>query len=301
MYENLALRYSRRVGPTPSPKVPTLARDPIHLPKAAVVVARRIRRGIVHGEFQPGQALPNETELMALYEVSRPVVREALRILESEALINVKRGVGGGARVQRPDIGVVARHTALLLQLDHTTLEDVFEARSLIEPAAVRRLATLRPPGAIERLKQCHDDEMNLLDDLGQYPLIAARFHEELIELAGNKTIAMIGRLLLEIVETHNRTMFAALQDEGAAVARDAAESWHGRVIEMIEAGDADGSGRSLGTPSPRSGGPHARTARARHGHRPARPRFLKPLRAMTSRWENPTAHKRCNARHSRR
>jgi DNA-binding GntR family transcriptional regulator len=50
----------------------------------------------------------------------------------------------------------------------------------------------------------------------------------------------MIGRLLLEIVETHNRTMFAALQDEGAAIARDAAEAWHGRVIEMIEAGDVD-------------------------------------------------------------
>jgi GntR family transcriptional regulator, transcriptional repressor for pyruvate dehydrogenase complex len=242
MHGKSALDYSRRVAPIPSPKVPTLARDPIHLPKAAVVVARRIRRGIVHGQFQPGQPLPNETELMALYEVSRPVVREALRILESESLINVKRGVGGGARVQRPDIGVLARHTALLLQLDNTTLEDVFEARSLIEPAAVRRLATLRPPGAIQRLKECHDDEMNLLEDLGQYPLVAARFHEELIELAGNKTIAMIGRLLLEIVETHNRTMFAALQDEGAAVARDAAEAWHARVIDMIEAGDADGA-----------------------------------------------------------
>ena len=65
---------------------------------------------------------------------------------------------------------------------------------------------------------------------------------EELIELAGNKTIAMVGRLLLEIVESHNRTMFTALQSDGAAIARDAAESWHGRVIEMIEAGDADGA-----------------------------------------------------------
>jgi DNA-binding FadR family transcriptional regulator len=232
--------YGCPVPPSSSPKVPTLARDPVRLPKAAVVVARRIRRGIVHGEFQPGQALPNETELMALYEVSRPVVREALRILESEALINVKRGAGGGARVQRPDISVVARHTALLLQLDGTTLEDVFEARSLIEPAAVHRLATLRPPAAIKRLKELHDVEMNLLGDLGEYPLIAARFHEELIELAGNKTIAMIGRLLLEMVETQNRTMFVALHERGAPIAKYAAEIWHGRVIEMIEDGDAD-------------------------------------------------------------
>jgi DNA-binding FadR family transcriptional regulator len=175
---------------------------------------------------------------MALYEVSRPVVREALRILESESLIKVKRGAGGGARVRRPDVAVAARHTALLLQLEHTTLEDLFEARTLIEPAAVRRLATLRPPDAIARLRRCHDDEMALVDDLHAYPVAATQFHEALIELAGNKTMALIGRLLLEIVETHNRTMFTVLNGEGAKIARNAAECWHAPVIDMIEAGD---------------------------------------------------------------
>ena len=101
-----------------------LQRQPVRIPKASVVVAERIRRAIVRGEFQPDQALPNETELMALYEVSRPIVREALRIIESESLIKVKRGAGGGARVRRPDIAVAARHTALLLQLEGATLED---------------------------------------------------------------------------------------------------------------------------------------------------------------------------------
>jgi GntR family transcriptional repressor for pyruvate dehydrogenase complex len=226
----------------PPARVPALVRDPIRIPKAAGVVASRIRRGIVHGEFQPDHALPNETELMTLYEVSRPVVREALRILESESLIKVKRGAGGGARVRRPDIGVAARHTALLLQLDHTTLADLFEARILIEPAAVRRLATMRPSDAIERLKASHAHEMTVLDDLTEYPVVATRFHEELIELAGNKTLAMVGRLLLEIVETHNRAMFTLLKGEGPLVARHAAEDWHGPVIEMIEAGDVTGA-----------------------------------------------------------
>ena len=68
-----------------------LPSQPVRIPKASVVVAERIRRGIVRGDFQPDEALPNETELMALYEVSRPVVRGALRIIESESLIKVKR------------------------------------------------------------------------------------------------------------------------------------------------------------------------------------------------------------------
>jgi GntR family transcriptional repressor for pyruvate dehydrogenase complex len=217
-----------------------LESHPVRIPKASVVVAERIRRAIVRGEFQPEQALPNETELMALYEVSRPIVREALRIIESESLIKVKRGAGGGARVRRPDIAVAARHTALLLQLEGATLEDLFEARSLLEPASVRRLATLRPADAIERLKQCHQDELAVVADLAAYPLAAAQFHEQVIELAGNKTMAILGRLLLEIVETLNRTSFALLNGEGAKIARDAADCWHGPLIDMIEAGDVD-------------------------------------------------------------
>lgn len=218
-----------------------LHNEPVRIPKAGVVVADYIRRDIVHRHIQPDQALPNETELMALYEVSRPVIREALRILESESLIRVKRGVGGGARVRHPDISVAAKHTALMLQLDGTTLEDVFEARQLLEPAAVRRLATLRPPDAIERLKRRNAEEVALVDDLGAYPVTATLFHEDLIDLAGNKTMAILGRLILEIVETQHRTMFTVLDGEGARIARDAA-AWHGRLIEMIEAGDVDGA-----------------------------------------------------------
>jgi len=217
-----------------------LARQPVKIPKAAAVVAARIRSSIIRGEFQPDHALPNETELMDVYEVSRPVVREALRVLESESLINVKRGVGGGARVRRPDIGVAARHTALLLQLEGATMEDLFEARKILEPEAVRRLATVRSKDAIARLRKRNEEEMALLDDLTEYPIAAALFHAELIELAGNKTMAILGRLLLEIVETHNRRMFTVLQGEGAQIARDAAECSHSSLIDMIEAGEVE-------------------------------------------------------------
>jgi len=221
--------------------VTTLERQPIQIPKAAVVVAGHLRRGIIRGEFALDDALPNETELMALYDVSRPVVREALRILESEGLISVKRGAGGGARVRRPDIGVAARHTALLLQLEGTTLQDLFEARSILEPAAVGRLARERPPEAIRRLREQHEQELAILTDTTRYPVHAALFHEEIIELAGNKTLAILSRLLLEIVETHNRATFEALDTEAEAIARNASE-WHGGLIELIEAGDVEGA-----------------------------------------------------------
>lgn len=219
--------------------VSTIEGEPVRVPKVSVVVAAQLRRSIIRGDFKPGDPLPNESGLMELYDVSRPVVREALRIIESESLISVKRGAKGGARVQRPDIGVAARHTALLLQLEGTTLADVFEARLTLEPDAVRRLAEHRPPDAIRRLRELHDRELTLVENVTGYPVHAAHFHEGLIELAGNKTLAILGRLLLQIIEVQNRATFSVLKAEGVAIARGAAHS-HGDLIDLIEAGDAD-------------------------------------------------------------
>lgn len=213
---------------------------PVRVPKAAVVVAGQLRRSIVRGELSAGDALPNETQLMSLYDVSRPVVREALRIVESEGLIAVKRGAGGGARVQQPQIGVAARHTALLLQLEGTTLADLFEARLTLEPDAVRRLAVARPAAAIQRLREQHHKELGLVTDPVAYAAHAALFHEELIEVAGNKTLAVLGRQLLSIVETHNQQTLPRTEDP-PEVARGASKH-HGEVIDLIEAGDADGA-----------------------------------------------------------
>ena len=212
--------------------------SPVRIPKAAVVIAASLRRRIVRGELQPSDPLPNETELMELYDVSRPVVREALRILESETLISVKRGAGGGARVRRPDVSVAARHAALLLQLEGTTLADLFEARATLEPDAVRRLAEQRRPEAIAILRQRHEEELELIADVPAYAVHAARFHEQLIELAGNKTLAVLGRLLLEIVESHNRATMERTAD-AIEVARGASE-FHGQLIDLIEAGQTD-------------------------------------------------------------
>ena len=173
--------------------VPALVGAPVRIPKAAVVVAAQLRRGIVRGEFEPGDALPNETELMHIYGVSRPVVREALRIIESESLIAVKRGAGGGARVRRPDIGVAARHAALLLQIEGATLSDLFEARETLEPDAVRRLAERRQPEAIRRLRESHEEGLRLVHDPTAYAVHAARFHEELSTSRGTRPWACSG------------------------------------------------------------------------------------------------------------
>jgi DNA-binding FadR family transcriptional regulator len=215
--------------------------QPVHIPKAAALVAAGLRHRIVRGELAEGDALPNETELMSHFRVSRPTVREALRILESESLIAVKRGAGGGPRVTLPDAGATARHAALVLQIQGTTLEDVFEARTIIEPAAVRLLAKRQPPGALAKLRECHEDERRAIGDRVAYPLAAARFHEQIIELAGNRTLTLFALVTLEIVAAHNQATFAALEELEPVF--EEADLHHSQLLDHIEAGDADAAG----------------------------------------------------------
>src|SRR5204863_7993136 len=109
--------------------------------KTAELVAQVIRSQIVRGELTEGDALPPESELTGRFGISRPTLREALRILESESLITLSRGSRTGAIVHLPSREVAARHTGLLLQAGGVTLEDVYDARVAVFAPAARVLA----------------------------------------------------------------------------------------------------------------------------------------------------------------
>ena len=102
----------------------------VRVPKTAELVASQLRRRIVRGELAEGAALPPESTLMEQFGVSRPTLREAFRVLESESLISVRRGAHGGARVHVPNGDVAARYAALVLEHRGTTLADLFTANA---------------------------------------------------------------------------------------------------------------------------------------------------------------------------
>src|SRR5271169_6826735 len=113
----------------------------VRSPKTAEIVADTLRRMIVEGQLKDGDFLPYEAELMDHFQVSRPSLREAVRVLESDRLVEVRRGSRTGARVRVPGPEIVARPAGLLLALSGTTLADVMTARMAIEPAAAKLLA----------------------------------------------------------------------------------------------------------------------------------------------------------------
>lgn len=214
----------------------------VRIPKTAEVVATRIRKAIIRGDMEAGFKLPAEAVMMADFEVSRPTLREAFRVLESEGLITVARGARGGARVNRVSGDMLTRATGLALQAHGATLRDLFEARSIVEPPAAGMIAAARNLTAAAALRACLEREKAAVKDDQPPTELIAEFHRLVLEGSGNVALALVGRALHDVVASHLR--YAALSKPAMAPAAAAKRIRLGlksqaRLIDLIEAGDA--------------------------------------------------------------
>lgn len=213
----------------------------MRVPKTAELVATHLRRQIVRGEINPGDALPPESGLMEQFGISRPTLREAFRVLESESLITVRRGAHGGARVSAPDSDVAARYAGLILEYRGATHGDIHRAAALIEPPCARQLAIRHTSEDITRLRDAVAAEKATLDDpLG---LVDAQdaFHALLIELTGNQTLILLCSMLRNIIGRANAAYAVGATDAKAQKAQALkGHRAHVRLVGLIEAGKAD-------------------------------------------------------------
>src|SRR5271156_6378876 len=112
----------------------------VRSPKTAEIVADTLRRMIVEGQLKDGDFLPYEAELMNHFQVSRPSLREAVRVLESDRLVEVRRGSRTGARVRVPGPEIVARPAGFLLEMAGRKPSRGATRPKGVEPVAARLL-----------------------------------------------------------------------------------------------------------------------------------------------------------------
>jgi DNA-binding FadR family transcriptional regulator len=181
----------------------------VRAPKTAELIADRLRSDIVRGVLKTGDTLPTEVILGQQFGVSRPTLREAIRILENESLIVSRRGSRGGVVVAAPDISVAARDFGLMLQISGTTLADVYQARIVVEPPAARMLATRHTRRDVEDLNAAVGALTVLVNggaesaELREWSNAAYRFHDLIMERSGNQTLALFSGVLREVVARH--------------------------------------------------------------------------------------------------
>jgi DNA-binding FadR family transcriptional regulator len=219
---------------------PPTGSSSIRVPKTAELVADQLRAQIVRGELKDGDTLPPELELVERYGISRPTLREAFRVLESESLISVRRGARGGARVHAPTIDVAARNAGLVLEHRGTTMADIYLARTIIEVPCARLLAGSRTSGQLEVLWEEVSEAEAAIDEPDRFIRLHTEFHALVVDMAGNQTLTLLNGMLRHLIDLANWTRFA--RDPGGTTpkASHRGAKAHRRLVEHIEAEESD-------------------------------------------------------------
>lgn len=219
--------------------------DQLRQPRLAELIAGVLRERIMRGDYRDGEVLPKQEDLLAEFRVSKPSVREALRVLETEGLIHVRRGNQGGAVVHRPQFHDAAYMFGLVLQSRDVGVADVGTALRYLEPACCG-LCAERPDRelVVARLREVHAQCVALVDDDIAFVEHMREFHELLVSECGNETMkAVVGALevLWSSVETAWAQSAAGTHEYPGHEMRQQGLRAHGRIIELIDAGDSDG------------------------------------------------------------
>lgn len=204
--------------------------------KLAEVLAAAIRDDIAGSGWQVGEVVGTEVALVERYQVSRAVLREAVRLLEYHAVVTTRRGPGGGLVVAEPQAQASIDTIALFLQYRRPRREDLTLVRDAIEIDNVAKVVARHDAPAVRAFL---DSQRLLIEqaagDPGEVGAEEFLFHAGLAKLAGNAVLELFLRILVEVFRR-----YWASTDQPSPSQADLADVRfaHLRIIEAIGQGD---------------------------------------------------------------
>ncbi|MDT5092185.1 MAG: GntR family transcriptional regulator, transcriptional repressor for pyruvate dehydrogenase complex [Mycobacterium sp.] len=215
-------------------------------PSAAETIAQILRRQIVD-EFTDGDHIGSAEELTDRFHVSGPTLRQAMRILEAEGLVKVRRGNSGGFFASTPSIEVVSRSASALLRRQGAELADLIHMSQLLGPEVASRAASNPDKAARQRLADYVDEIWAHGTDttIENAVTAAVSIARPMGELSGSPSLALFSAVLSDLVvdllsEVARTTSPQALNGYALKI-----RSGHKRLARAIAKGDA-GKARSI-------------------------------------------------------
>lgn len=201
-------------------------------------IAMQLLERIVDAGLAPGQSFATEAELLAQFDVSRPTLRESLRILESQGVVELRPGPGGGIVARRPSVDMLAHGLSIFLRLHDVPFATVLEARELIEPALTREAALNGSEAEFDELAGSIA-RMQAPGDQAQFIEENRVFHGIIARASGNKVLEVFWSTISivasgehhgvkysfgnrqHVIEAHRRILDACRARDGDAAAAE--------------------------------------------------------------------------------
>lgn len=216
---------------------------PIQRESAAQQIAEQVRGAMLSGDLPAGQRLPSENELADEYHVSRPTIREAMRLLAADGLVQPRRGAAGGTFTSLPAPEAVAASLGETFELwfraGSTSAAEVEQARSWIERGCVRLAAEHRTDADLLAIRAAVDGARDPALDIDRFLALDIDFHVAISRAAHNSVLELAMTAIHRARPRTNTLLLSALKPARIIEQHDA-------IVEAIAARDAEGAERAF-------------------------------------------------------
>jgi GntR family transcriptional regulator, transcriptional repressor for pyruvate dehydrogenase complex len=212
---------------------------------ASEQVAVEIQHHIQEEGLGPGDFLGREEDLAGEFGVSRPTLREALKLLASGNLIRASKGPGGGIFVARTAEEGISRSLsdaiAMMLETGSVTLDELLEARLLLE-VPLAGLAAYQPDEqTVERLREVLEREAAAEpEDTDTHAATDTEIHRTLAAAGGNRMVQALTDWIFEVLQP------SLIEIVQPAVVQSAILEQHQALLAAVEKGDPARAERAM-------------------------------------------------------
>jgi GntR family transcriptional repressor for pyruvate dehydrogenase complex len=211
---------------------------------ASEQVAVQIRHHIQRQGLAPGAFLGREGDLAEQFGVSRPTVREALKLLTGANLVRATKGPGGGIYVAHTAEQGLSRSLsdaiAMMLDTGAVSLEELLDARVMLEGPLAAAAAYQSDEATLERLREAVQAERAAAGDEAALAAVDREFHQTIAAAAGNRMMEALTGWLFDVLQPQLRALL-----QGAMV-QSAILEQHETLVTAIEKGDPARAQRAM-------------------------------------------------------
>ena len=169
-------------------------------------VLKELKRAIIAGTYSTGSLLPGELELAKQFGVSRPVVREALRSLQSNGFVEIRRGIKGGAFVRDSLRLPLFDDFASFIRYRRYRVDHLTQARLLVEPEVCRLAAVNATRAEIQKMRDLVDHYGEVTNP-DEKDVLYSLFHRLVGRACGNPIYAVLIENIMDFTEGFIRTI----------------------------------------------------------------------------------------------
>ena len=170
-------------------------------------LVNQIEGAILDGRLKVGDKLPAQRELVDMFQTSRGPLREALRVLEQKGLLDVRRGVRGGAIVKQPGMAPVAESLGLLVRHRKINLAELSEFREGVEGNVAALAAQRASPRDLKRIRALLEEAKALLEKGAEswspFCHLDNQVHVAIARAAGNRVYEFVLRMVHDNIQQY--------------------------------------------------------------------------------------------------